>query len=332
MRPHNKPLSFVFLLAVLCASSVFAQTLTSPPEIDADAFRAADGTALPLRQWLPEGKPRAVILALHGFGDYSAAFQKPAAFWAAQGIATYAYDQRGFGGAPHVYYWSGMAQMAADAKTAIALLRRNYPGIPLYLMGESMGGALALVTAVGPDSADADGVILVSPAVWEHDFIGSIERMALWVTKTTVPGLWLEAPPGLNIHPSDNIEMLRALSRDALVHKGARADMTAGLMDLMDVAAVDAGKIRLPTLVLFGAHEEVLPQPAVEAFLKRLPVGNVRVAYYPQGYHMLLRDLDGDIVWRDVAAWIGDRARPLPSGDECSGLASIAAPCQRKTD
>jgi alpha-beta hydrolase superfamily lysophospholipase len=332
MRPLYKFFTPVFLLAVFCAGFIFAQTPLSPPGMNADAFRAADGTDLPLRQWLPEGKPRAVILALHGFGDYSAAFQKPATFWAAQGIATYAYDQRGFGGAPHVYRWSGIAQMAADAKTAIALLRRNYPGLPVYLMGESMGGALALVTATGPDAADADGVILVSPAVWEHDFIGSVERMALWVTKTTIPGLWLKAPPGLNIHPSDNIEMLRALSRDALVHKGARADMTAGLMDLMDMAAGDAGKIRLPALVLFGAHEEVLPQPAVEAFLKRLAAGNVRVAYYPQGYHMLLRDLNGDIVWRDVAAWIGDHAGVLPSGDECGGMTASAAPCQHKTD
>jgi alpha-beta hydrolase superfamily lysophospholipase len=332
MRQLRKFGGLVLLLAILCAGSVFAQAPLATPEIEADAFRAADGTVLPLRQWLPEGKPRAVILALHGFGDYSTAFQNPATFWAAQGIAIYAYDQRGFGGAPHSYLWSGIGQMAADAKTAIGILRHKYPGIPVYLMGESMGGALTLVTTVGPDAADADGVILVSPAVWEHDFVGSIERMALWVTKTTVPGLWLEPPPGLNIHPSDNIDMLRALSRDTLVHKGARADMTAGLMDLMDMAAGDAGKIRLPTLVLFGAHEEVLPQPAVEAFLKRLPARNVRVAYYPQGYHMLLRDLDGEVVWRDVAAWIGDRAGALPSGDECSGLAATAAPCQRKTD
>jgi hypothetical protein len=56
------------------------------------------------------------------------------------------------------------------------------------------------------------------------------------------------------------------------------------------------------------------------------------VAYYPQGYHMLLRDLNGDVVWRDVAAWIGDHSALLPSGDECSGLAATAAPCQRKPD
>jgi acylglycerol lipase len=299
------------------------------PEIGANAFHASDGTELPMRSWMPREKPRALIVALHGFADYSVSYARPAAFWAKKGIATFAYDQRGFGAAPHVLHWSSSEQMVADATEAVAALRARYPGTPTFLIGESMGGAVAIAATTGPHPAAVDGVILVAPAVWEHDFLGSIERTALWVTRTTLPGLWLTPPPGLHIHPSDNIPMLREMSRDSLVQMGARADTTAGLMDLMDLAGDEVSRIHLPTLVLYGAHEEVLPHTAVKTFLDRVPPNNVRVAFYPKGYHMLLRDLDGDIVAGDVAAWVADRTAPLPSGDECGGDAAASPPCRR---
>lgn len=316
------------LSALLCAGFAIAAAAQVKPEIAPGAFTASDGAELPMRSWLPTGKPRAVIVALHGFADYSASYSRPAALWAKDGIATFAYDQRGFGGAPHVLHWAGSPRMIADADEAVAALRTQYPGVPIYLIGESMGGAIALTATTGPEPPNVSGVILVAPAIWEHSLLGSIERSALWVTRTAVPGLWLTAPPGLNIHPSNNIEMLRAMSRDSLVQMGARADTTAGLMDLMDEAGGQVSRIRLPTLILYGAHEEVLPHSAVTGFLARVPAKDVRVALYPKGYHMLLRDLNGDIVAKDVAAWIADRSAPLPSGAECRGDAASAAPCR----
>ena len=68
---------------------------TTPATTSAD-----DGATLPLKSWLPDGKPKAVILALHGFNDYSNAFKDSGEEWAKHGIATFAYDQRGFGAAP----------------------------------------------------------------------------------------------------------------------------------------------------------------------------------------------------------------------------------------
>ena len=309
------------LAAVLAAVSSAGPTkvgAAGAPEIGAGFLRTSDGAELPMRSWLPADKPKALLVALHGFADYSASYAKPAELWARAGVATFAYDQRGFGAAPHVQHWSGADTMIADAAQAVAALRARYPGVPVYLIGESMGGAVAIAASTGPRPANVDGVILVSPAVWEHSLLGSLERSLLWVTQKTVPGLWLTAPPGLHFRPSDNIEMLRAMNRDSLVQLGARADTTAGLMDLMDKAGADIPGMRLPTLVLFGAHEEILPEKAVESFMAHLPDGPIRVAVYPDGFHMLLRDLNGDIVAKDVLAWIADRSAPLPSGDECA--------------
>ena len=94
------------------------------PHFTDGAFVAEDGARLPLRKWLPRDRVGAVILALHGFGDYGNAFAMPAARWADRGIATYAFDQRGFGEAPVRGIWAGAARMAVDAIEAAQILRR----------------------------------------------------------------------------------------------------------------------------------------------------------------------------------------------------------------
>src|SRR6266851_413833 len=84
----------------------------APARFTDSEFIADDGARLPLRKWLPRDGVKAVILALHGFGDYSHAFEMPARVWAERGIATYAFDQRGFGGAPGHGLWAGTGQRA----------------------------------------------------------------------------------------------------------------------------------------------------------------------------------------------------------------------------
>ena len=91
--------------------------------------------------------PRAVVLALHGFNDYSYAFDLPATYWAEHGVITYAYDQRGFGDSPTHGFWSGPEALVRDTNTITRLLRARHPNLPIYLLGESMGGAVLLASA-----------------------------------------------------------------------------------------------------------------------------------------------------------------------------------------
>ena len=279
----------------------------------------ADGQVLPLRKWLPEGRVKAVILALHGFNDYSNAFQMPATEWARDGIATYAYDQRGFGRAPERGLWPGRAALAADAAAACGILRRLYPGVPLYLLGESMGGAVAAVAMTGESGApipDVDGVILTAPAVWGRSTMDLVPRLALWLGVRLMPGLTLTGQ-SLHIQASDNIAMLRALGRDPLVIKETRVDTVWGLVNLMDAALASAPRLRAPLLVMYGAHDEIIPRRPMRRFvgaLPRDPRDPRALAYYRHGYHMLLRDLDGPMVAADVAGWVLRPGAPLLSG------------------
>ena len=306
------------------------------PRFTEASFIAADGEILPLRKWLPHanGEVKAVILGLHGFNDYTNSFDGPGGIWAKDGIATYAYDQRGFGAAPERGFWPGRAALAADAATAAQILRRLYPGTPLYLLGESMGGAVTVVAMTGESGTpipDVDGVILAAPAVWGRSTMDLLPRVALWAGVRLMPGLTLTGR-GLKIKASDNIAMLRALGQDPMVIHATRIDTIYGLVDLMDAALASGALLDTPLFVMYGAKDEIIPRPPIRRFVDTLPAEPARrrkLAWYENGYHMLLRDLEGPVVIADVASWVLTPSAPLPSGaDRTAGEAFLRAGSQ----
>jgi len=278
-------------------------------------FVTRDGYELLLRRWAPEGEPTAAVLALHGFNDHSTFLAEAAQEWAAQGIAVFAYDQRGFGTSPHRGLWAGTAAYAQDAADALALLAELYPGKPLYLLGESMGGAIALVTLTRHPEVEVAGAILAAPAVWARDTMPFYQRWALLVASYTVP--WLPLSGGsLDIQASDNTEALIALGRDPLVIKETRVDAVHGLSDLMDEALASAPAFDRKALLLYGAKDELVPEDPMLRLWQVLPAEaspHQRRVLYKNGWHLLFKDLDAQLVIADVAHWIDNPAAPLPS-------------------
>ncbi|HET7085786.1 MAG TPA: alpha/beta hydrolase [Rhizomicrobium sp.] len=286
------------------------------PQMTADAIVARDGARLPLRRWDAEGlvdstKPRAVIVALHGMSDYSNAFDMPAKVWAKLGITTLAYDQRGFGMSASPGIWAGADAMRADLNDAVAAAHARYPGVPVFALGESMGGAVVLTSLASGTPPAADGIILIAPAVWSRGDMPFTYRAALFLAAHLVPGMILSnnaAGRVVTIIPSDNVEMLRALGRDPLFQKKTRTDTLYGLVNLMDEArnAPERIKSAPPILLFYGAKDQVIPAKPTEAVIQALD-GKATVKRYDHGYHMLLRDLEGEQVDKDVADWIFSR-------------------------
>jgi len=292
------------------------------PALTDNAFHTADGADLHLRTWLPwQGpeveKPKAVILALHGFNDHAGGLSLPGRGLARRGYAVYAYDQRGFGHDPAAGIWAGSDAMIADLKTATSLLRAKYPDRPLYLLGESMGAAVIMAAATTPDPPQADGFILESPAIWGWQVQSDFNRNALDMAAHAVP--WMTVvPTGLRLKASDNRRALVALARDPLVIKRTRVDAAYGLVDLMTRAYDAIPKLGNPRyLVLAGGNEAILNKGAFKtglALLPDLPPDQGRLARYPKAYHLMLRDWDAPKIYDDIAAWIEHPERPLPSG------------------
>lgn len=300
-------------------------TVTEPFLTDTE-MTAADGAVLPLRVWRPaSAPPTAVLIAVHGMNDYSFFFEDAGKALAEKGVLCVAYDQRGFGTGPHPGEWSSTQAMAEDLRTLTRLLAARHPGLPLVVLGESMGGSVTMVAFSGPEAPPVTGLILSAPGVWGRSTMGVVPKAALWLGYRLAPG-WRLSGKGLKIMPSDNIEMLRQLSADPLVIKQTRIDVIQGVVDLMDAAQDAAPRLCQPLLALYGEHDDIIPAAATWRTLRTLPGldTNQRVALYPSGYHMLLRDLGARTVWDDVAAWIADQDAPLPSGADRRGAKRLS--------
>ncbi|WP_135468182.1 alpha/beta fold hydrolase [Crenalkalicoccus roseus] len=296
-----------------------------PPAITRDAFIMPDGARLPYEAWLPDGPPRAILLGLHGFGDYSTnAFDLPAPLFTGHGVALYAYDQRGFGAAPHRGLWPGGDTLAGDAAAVTRLLRARHPGVPVFLLGESMGAAVLLVAATSADPPPAEGYILMAPGVRGRAGMSRFARATLEVASRAIPAVGFSgSAPGFS--PTDNEAAMRRWSRDPLTAKEFRVDLVYGLVNLMDDALEAAPRFRGPALVLYGGRDRIVPERPVRRLLAALPQGGaVRLAFYPQGHHLLLRDSGRATVARDILAWMAGQEAPLPSGADEAGRRWLA--------
>ena len=306
------------LLAVLLLAG--CDTQLAPPGLGvekpaetADVFIMPDGMALPYRVWLPRGKPEAIVLALHGMNDSRDAWEYPAPDFAAAGMAVYAPDLRGFGATRTRGLWPGTDGLTEDARAMTRLLRARYPHTKLILMAESMGAAALMVMATEPNPPPVDGYVLIAPAVWGRAEMNLFMRLALWLADHTVPGMTLTGRGIVKVTASDNRQALVRLSTDPLTIHETRVDAIKGLVDLMDRALAAAPRFNAPALVLYGGHDELVPARATAATWRALPRGPVR-AFYPGGYHLLLRDKDRAVPIGDILSWIRDPGAPLPSG------------------
>lgn len=286
------------------------------PAMESGAFVMRDGARLPYRAWLPEGPPKAVVLALHGFNDSRDAWAIPAPSFTAAGIALYAPDQRGFGAAPGRGLWPGTKALAGDARRMARLLHRRYPHAKLFLMGESMGAAVLMVLATAPAPPPVAGYILSAPAVWGRKEMSVFMTAGLWVAARLVPGLALSGAQ-VAVRASDNNAALRQLFEDPLTIRRTRFDTLRGLVDLMDHALAAASHFQARALFLYGRHDHLVPKHAMADVWRAVLAhgnGRQRLAFYPKGYHLLLRDLVRAAPIGDIIAWIDHPLAPLPSG------------------
>lgn len=312
------------MLAVLlaaCAPTI-QQPLTPPPSfsgpsIQSDAFVVQDGARLPMLSWLPDGEPWAVVVALHGMNDHKAAFHLAGPHWAERGIATYAYDQRGFGRAPGRGIWAGRELMAEDLRSVVALVRARHPGAIIAVAGESMGGAVGVTAFASDRPPDADRLILLAPAVWGWSSQPLANRAGLWVAARLMGSTAVEPPDWAvrDIRASDNVVELLRMGRDPEMLFSTRFDALYGLVDLMEAASRDLGRVRVPTALLHGAHDQIIrAEPMARALAGAGEAPNLRTGFYPDGWHLLNRDRQALAVYGDVEAFLRDPSAPLPSG------------------
>lgn len=299
--------------------------MSGSPQLAGQSFTSFDGARLGMTQWPPTAASSdahpLVIVGVHGMNDYANDFFEAAPWWAEHGATVYAYDQRGFGRSPQAGVWPDPSVMRKDLNTLVGLVRaRHGAEARIAVVGASMGAAVAVTAFAQDERPDADVLVLSGPGVWGWGALPVLYRVSLWASAHVRPA-WVVVPPkGVTVTPTDNRKKRIELWEDPYVLKHTRIDSVYGLISIMEeaVQALPRLPADVPTLMLYGAKDEIIPEGSVKRAAKRLPV-HVETAYYPNGYHMLLSDLQGERVWNDILTFIRapqaarpSQARPLP--------------------
>ena len=312
-------LSRVFLAGVtvaLIAGSVLRpreirRPRSQPPTLTPDVLVTGDGALLPISSWQPAGPAIAVVLGLHGYGDYRKAFDLAGRWLAARGIAVYAYDQRGFGETDSRGHWPGTDTLIDDCADAVRVLREAHPRLPLAVLGESMGGSVALAGIRGGEVAGVDRLILAAPGVRGGVPLRQLHDLALRLASLALPWLAVELRRGGR--PWLDPEESQRLADDPLILRHLSVGTYDGLIELANRATADGASELPPTLLLFGELDGTIPRVAIDDLAVRLG-DRCTLRAYPERHHLLLHEADAADVFADCLSWLqhaGATAQPL---------------------
>jgi acylglycerol lipase len=263
-------------------------------------FPASDRASVPYRLWLTE-HPSSVVLFLHGAFEYSGAFDEIAPKVAAQGMVAFAYDQRGFGATRSRRHWCGRKRLVEDVGDAVAYLRARFGRLPIFIVGESMGAAVAVHAAASAQDLDVSGIVLVAPGAIAGAFRRLLASLLVGLLNFFAPRseITVERLSTRELAPAAAIRLLC----DPMVLRSIRPKMAFGLLDLAATAVDEARKVRLPTLTMVGSKENFLNTNCIAQLHKSL-AGEKTWCQFEGGPHLLLHWVLGDAVLARTMGWI----------------------------
>ncbi|WP_333833319.1 alpha/beta fold hydrolase [Rubrimonas sp.] len=292
-------------IALLAAALPLAACAPGGP---VEGASAAPAEALAQARWPAAPPVRAVMLVVHGYGDYAETLLgEVAPFWAASGIEVRAYDQRGFGRNASRGAWPGAEALISDFAAQARAARADHPDLPLIALGHSLGGGVVLAALGEGRAPEVDGAVLLAPAIGGGPHINGFMRAGMWAMTTLIPDRRLSGEGIVRIQASDNVPALRALAADPLYLAKPTPREMQGLVRIMDRAEAAAGAVEVPLLIALGARDEVVDNADVRAVAAKLP-RPPDLRDYSEGWHLLLRDLGRRAVWEDVRDWVLARA------------------------
>jgi acylglycerol lipase len=262
------------------------------------ALCGARGVELYWQRWAPSAS-RATVVIAHGVSEHSGRYGWTAEQLAARGYATWALDHRGHGRSRGARaYIDRMDNAVADLDQLVDMAGQ---GGPLFLLGHSMGGAVAL-SYTARHQEKLDGLILSAPLA-ALEAASPVERVAAHVLSVITPKLGVVGIDSSKV--SRDPEVVRDYDSDPLNHHGKLPARTVHELSVAIAGFPDAvARMRLPMLVMHGTGDALVPPLATDMIEERAGAEDITVIRYDGLYHELLNEPERDRVIGDVADWL----------------------------
>lgn len=271
-------------------------------------LRTPDGETLVLHDWpLGAGAARAVILLVHGLGEHAGRYRAVAARLNDWGFAVRAADQRGHGAS------SGgrgalpsSRHLVEDLALVIDDTRCDFPGLPLVLLGHSLGGLVA-ASAVARGVRVVDALVLSSPAL--DAGLSPLQKLLLATLSRLAPGL--RVGNGLDADfLSHEPAVAEAYRADPLCHDRIGARLARFLADEGARVLAEAPAWRVPTLLLYAGDDRLVNPAGSRAFAEAAADSMVSSTCFPALYHEIFNERDAQPVFDALRGWLDARFPP----------------------
>jgi alpha-beta hydrolase superfamily lysophospholipase len=269
-------------------------------------FTASDGDNLAVQDWhLPEGtKARGVVLLVHGLGEHAGRYDKAAARFNSWGFAVRGYDQYGHGESGGVRgALPQPSRLLGDLADLIESSRKRHPGVPLVLLGHSMGGLIA-ASYVSRTPQVVDGLVLSSPLLATR--LSPVQKLLLAIVPRLAPNLAVSNGVDVNFLSHDP-EVVQAYRRDPLVHDRISGRLARFLAEeAVDVRA-NAARWKVPTLLLYAGDDRIVDPQGSRAFAAAAPANLVNSRCFDGLYHEIFNERDAEPVYEALKEWLDAR-------------------------
>jgi alpha-beta hydrolase superfamily lysophospholipase len=260
--------------------------------------------------------PDGIVVIVHGASEHSDRYAHVARRLVDEGYAVYASDHQGHGRSegPRALV-RRMADAVSDLDQLVVLAQGEHPEVPLFMLGHSMGGTVALRYTLAHQD-HLSGLILSGPLA-ALEAAPAPMRLAGRILSALVPTLPLVSIDASLV--SRDPEVVRAYVADPLVHHGRLPARTvAELAAAIDAFPGDVGAIRIPTLILYGTADRLCPPAGSQMLSQRIGADDIEVKAYQGLYHEILNEPEREVVLSDICAWLSAH-RPSVAGRDAAG-------------
>jgi alpha-beta hydrolase superfamily lysophospholipase len=267
------------------------------------SFPGAGGVEIFWRAWLPDGAPEAVVVIAHGAGEHSGRYEHVAQRLVAERYAVYAIEHRGHGRSqgPRALI-DRIDNAVADLDELVRLAAGAHPGAPVFLLGHSMGGTIAVRYALAHQRR-LSGLVLSGPLAALQAPPAPM-RVAARLLSAVAPRAPLIAIDSTQV--SRDPAVVRDYQQDPLVHHGKLPARTVvELADAIDAFPQSVGTITLPTLIMYGTDDGLCPPEGSVMLAER--IGSATLKSYPGLYHEILNEPEREQVLDDLCSWLAAR-------------------------
>lgn len=282
------------------------------PEIG--PIRAPDGLDLHATYY-PGAEPRGILVVSHGLGEHSACYDRFAALVAsAPGLVdVLTFDYRGHGRSPGkrgvVRRYS---DFVGDLRAALDRASELRPGAPVFLLGHSNGGQVAL-HAILSEPGRIEGLILSNPSLRIAARVPAHKYLAGLVLRRLAPNVTLTSTVVDEQLTRDPVSLAERKA-DLLRHGKINAPLFFGMVEGGASVLARAEEVSLPLLMILGGSDSVVDPTATRGFFERVGSADKTLKIYPEMLHEPLNDVGREAVVAEILAWLTRHLAPVAIG------------------